>query len=99
MGEVFSQTCKALVQHLGPRTFHVRAGLNSAVYDAVMLAFSSHLDSIPSDVKARYKKLVYSADFERRTRGGTTDVDTVKERIRLANEKLFENKPDETAAS
>ena len=99
MGEVFSQTCKSLVQHLGTRTFHVRAGLNSAVYDAVMLAFSSHLDSIPTDVKARYKKLVYSADFERRTRGSTTDVETVKERIRLANEKLFGNTPDETAAS
>jgi hypothetical protein len=94
----FTITCKQIIQHLGAKPFHVRAGLNSAVYDAVMLAFSLNLNSIPQDVRSRYHKLVYSSEFEKRTSGGTTDVESVKERIRLAKEKLFAPATNEAQA-
>ena len=95
----FTNTCKQVRQHLGSKPFHVRAGLNSAVFDAVMIAFSLNQGSIPADVAARYRKLVYSPEFERRTSGGTTDVESVKERIRLAKEKLFSPAANEAQAS
>ena len=85
----FTNTCMKIRQHLGEKPFHVRAGLNSAIFDAVMIAFSFNLEAIPADIAARYRKLVYSPEFERRTSGATTDVEAVKERIRLAKDKLF----------
>jgi hypothetical protein len=97
--QAFTVTCKQVRQHLGAKPFHVRAGLNSAVFDAVMLAFSFNLSAIPADISARYRKLVYSPEFERRTSGGTTDVESVKERIRLAKEVLFAPAANEAKAS
>lgn len=85
----FTNTCKKIRQHLGEKPFHVRAGLNSAVFDAVMIAFSFNLESIPTNIATRYHELVFSPEFEKRTSGSTTDVEAVKERIRLAKEKLF----------
>jgi hypothetical protein len=91
MEESFIKTCKTVVQNLGAKPFHIKAGLNSAVYDSVMLAFSLNLNSVPSDVSGRYDALVHSFDFQRRVSGATTDVEAVSERRRLANAKLFGN--------
>ena len=86
---VFERTCQAVVTHLGEKPFHVRAGLNAAVFDAVMTAFSNHLDNIPKDVRARYEELIRDEDFEKNTRSSTTNVDVVQGRLRQAAEKLF----------
>ena len=88
--DLFERTCEAVVANLGERPFHVRAGLNASVLDAVMTAFSNHLDSIPKDVGSRYENLVRNKDFEKNTRSGTTDVEVVRERLRQAAEHLFD---------
>ena len=54
---VFECTCNSMINSLGPKPFHVRSGLNAAVFDSVMTAFSRHLDNIPKDVHRRYTKL------------------------------------------
>lgn len=87
--EIFERTCDAVVNSLGKKPFHIRAGLNAAVFDAVMTAFSNHLDAIPADVRDRYARLVADEDFNKSTRNSTTDVDTVKERLRQAKKVLF----------
>jgi len=87
--EVFEQTCDAVVTSLGERPFHVRAGLNAAVFDGVMTAFSKHLGAIPGDIATRYKRLIADSDFQKRTHDTTTDVDTVRERLRQAERTLF----------
>lgn len=87
--EIFERTCDAVVTSLGKKPFHVRAGLNAAVFDAVMTAFSNHLDAIPADVQDRYARLIADEDFNKNTRNSTTDVDTVKERLRQAKTVLF----------
>ncbi len=60
---VFRDTCKQLLKSLGEKPFHIRSGLNAAVYDAVMVAFSEHLDAVPCDIQQRYKQLLEDDDF------------------------------------
>ena len=86
---LFEQTCKAVVAHLGEKPFHVRAGLNAAVFDAVMTAFANHLNEIPNDVQARYRTLIEDQDFEKNTRSSTTNVEVVKGRLAQADRRLF----------
>jgi hypothetical protein len=87
--EVFEQTCNNILNGLGPKPFHIRAGLNAAVFDAVMVAFSNHLDSVSGDIKDRYRQLVRDREFDNNTRQATTDVDTVRLRFSQANKVLF----------
>ncbi|MDD9983189.1 MAG: DUF262 domain-containing protein [Gammaproteobacteria bacterium] len=88
---VFERTCRAVIGNLGEKPFHVRAGLNAAVFDAVMTAFSNHLEDIPEDIHERYKKLILDEDFDRHTRSSTTNVDVVQRRLKQAAEKLFDS--------
>lgn len=87
--DVFRKTCSQLVEHLGEKPFHGRSGVNVAVLDAVMVAFSQNLDFIPSDIKNRYEMLRNDGEFITRTRQGTTDVTIVRERFEQAKNVLF----------
>ncbi len=87
--EIFQRTCDEVVTSLGERPFHIRAGLNAAVFDAVMTAFSNRPSALPEDIRGRYKHLIKDVNFEKRTRDSTTDVDTVKERLNQAETVLF----------
>lgn len=87
--DIFERTCDAVVTSLGERPFHVRAGLNTAVFDGVMTAFANHSGAIPVDIASRYRSLINDLDFQKRTRDTTTDVDTVKERLGQAERTLF----------
>lgn len=86
---IFERTCDKVIASLGEKPFHVRAGLNAAVFDAVTTAFSNHLDEIPDDIQDRYRRLIVDETFEDNTRNGTTDVDTVKQRLKQAETVLF----------
>jgi hypothetical protein len=86
---IFSQTCQRVIDALGPKPFHVRAGLNAAVFDAVMVAFSNHLDAAPADIQDRYKRLINDKEFDKNTRQATTDVDTIRQRFTQAEALLF----------
>jgi hypothetical protein len=85
----FKNTCKAILDSLGERPFHVRAGLNAAVFDAVAVAFSKHLDNLPSDIEQRYERLLENEQFDSATRQATTDADTVRQRFATAEQVLF----------
>ncbi len=87
--EIFKKTCSTVLDSLGDRPFHVRTGLNTAVFDAVMYAVSRHLESIPPDLASRYAALVENEEFERKTRSNTTDVEVVRSRLNQATEVLF----------
>lgn len=88
--EMFERTCESVVDALGEKPFHVRSGLNPAVLDAVMTAFSNRLDDIPDDISDRYRKLVRSGDFDQDTRRRTTDVERVRARFQQASHYLFD---------
>lgn len=86
---IFKATCVQLLGALGEKPFHIRSGLNAAAFDAVMVAFSEHVDSMPSNIQDRYKQLLQDDKFIGNTRYGTTDVDTVKQRFAAAKSVLF----------
>nr|VFJ47760.1 MAG: Protein of unknown function DUF262 [Candidatus Kentron sp. FW]VFJ62294.1 MAG: Protein of unknown function DUF262 [Candidatus Kentron sp. FW] len=87
--EIFTQTCRTVIESLGEKPFHIRSGLNAAVFDAVMIAFSRHLKEIPEDISIRYSRLKDNEEFDKHTRNWTTDIETVKARFQLAETKLF----------
>ena len=87
---LFQSTSKALVSNLGPRAFHILAGLNVAVLDSVAVAFSKHLPSISSDVKKRFEHLVQDKDYRDLVTGPTADVSNVRDRMKTAEHTLFD---------
>ena len=82
-------TSDKVFECLGPKPFHVRAGLNAAVFDSVFVAFAKNLTKVPSDIKNRYEALKKNAQYEERTRSHTTDKDTVADRLNYAQTILF----------
>ena len=85
---VFESTVKLVLENLGVRPFHIRKGLNAAVFDSVMLAFS-RADRVPKDILTRWEDLKINSDYDEAITSGTTAERTVKKRIELASEILF----------
>ena len=86
---LFQRTMEKVIDHLGEKPFHIKAGLNAAVFDAVSTAFSKHLDSIPNDVPERYLALVREDAFLKMASTGTTDEDILSGRLKRAEQVLF----------
>ena len=86
---LFRHVTEKIVEHLGPKPFHIHSGLNASVLDSVSVAFTKHLDDIPEDIEERYNLLVENIDFRSRTTTGTTDVKIVHERMKIAERDLF----------
>ena len=84
----FVSTVERVVEALGPRPFHIRRGINAAVFDSVMVAFASS-PTIPTDIKERWTQLLENQCFDQTTRSSTTDEDTVRRRLVLAKTVLF----------
>lgn len=89
MRACFEGTSASVAAALGKKPFHIKAGLNSAVFDSVMVAFSAHLQGVPADIKERYTRLVNNPDYLKLVRSGTTDDETVRKRFDLADKSLF----------
>lgn len=95
--EEFKKTADAVLLVLGGKPFHIRRGLNAAVYDSVFTAFSKHLDTlnkpaqkIRKQIAARFKHLITKdKEYEDWTISATTDQEVVIKRINLADEFLF----------
>jgi hypothetical protein len=85
---VFAGTVQRVVEALGSRPFHVRRGINAAVFDSVMIAFARS-GAVPADIESRWSDLLENPSFDDATRSSTTDVDTVKRRIDIATHVLF----------
>ncbi|MEW6350356.1 MAG: DUF262 domain-containing protein [Thermodesulfobacteriota bacterium] len=85
----FREICEVVVSSLGEEPFHVRGGLNVAVLDAVMIAFSENPEMVPEDIEQRYARLLEDKDFKDNTLSGTTDKSAIKTRFRRAREVLF----------
>ena len=85
----FEATTKRVLENLGPKPFHIRRGINVAVYDSTMLAFS-RTDRIPNDINSRWENLIKNPEYQKVTTSGTTSERAVKTRIDLAWKILFE---------
>lgn len=86
---IFTDTAQGVHASLGDKPFHIKAGLNAAVFDAVFVASARHLGDLGADTKKRYRELVADDRFQDLSSSGTTDVETIKERIAMADMRLF----------
>src|SRR5699024_6925784 len=86
---VFKKTVDAIYSSLGEKPFHIKNGLNSAVFDSVMLAFANNLDNIPKDIKDKFQKLCHNQEYYKYCGKSVGDVSSVKNRIQMANDFLF----------
>jgi uncharacterized protein with ParB-like and HNH nuclease domain len=86
---VFVSTVENVRTTLGRRPFHIKKGLNAAVFDSIMVAFGANKLKVPENIKDRYKELLNNEAYQSYISTATTDVDTVKGRIALASQKLF----------
>jgi hypothetical protein len=85
----FETTTELILKSLGPKPFHLTAGLNAAVFDSVSVAFARRAHQIPMDIKARYERLKKDPAFQKDVSRSTTDVEAVSNRLKLAEKFLF----------
>ncbi len=86
---MFKDTVDEVTECLGRKPFHIRAGLNAAVYDSVMTSFALARKKVSRSIKSRYERLLNNKSFQAYVSSSTTDVDVVKKRIALARHRLF----------
>ena len=86
---IFADTSAAVSSHLGEKPFHIRSGLNSAVFDCVMVSFAKNLQSMPDDLERRYHRLVEKEEFLKHVNSATTDEEVVHARFESADRELF----------
>lgn len=87
--DIFIQTVLAVHALLGNKCFRIKAGLNVAVLDSVMVTFAKNLKKIPLGVKSRYNRLIKNTEFLDSVSLHTTDEDRVALRISLAEKILL----------
>lgn len=86
---LFSETTKTIYEALGPRPFHIRAGLNAAVFDAVYTVTAHHLGDVPGNFPERFHALIHDEDFLGLVSSRTTNTDVVERRLAQADRILF----------
>jgi len=86
---LFLKTAEAVGTSLNKRPFHIKAGLNAAMFDAVFVAFAKHLKKIPSNIGQRYQQLKVDDVMNALVSSATTDEDVVKKRHKRVQKILF----------
>lgn len=88
--KIFENTVSTIDRKLIPYPFVIKAGLQAAVYDSIMVAVALNLDKIPPDIKERHQKLLKDEEYVEIVYKFTTVEKFVKQRIEMAIKKLFE---------
>lgn len=87
--ELFISTIEAVYLHLGSRAFRPNNGINSSVFDSVMLAFAKNRNNIPPDIKDKYDRLCTNKEYIKYCGQSSGDNSSVRYRIQMANDYLF----------
>lgn len=92
MSEVFKNTTTVILQLLQDRPFHIRAGINAAVFDAMYVAVARHMTQAQGgSLRARYDRLLKTDEFVKCVSSNTTDTETVRKRISVAEKMVQAN--------
>lgn len=87
--ELFKSTIESVYLHLGSRVFRPNNGINSSVFDSVMLAFAKNKDNVPIDIKDKYDRLCTNQEYIKYCGQSSGDNSSVRYRIQMANDYLF----------
>ena len=87
---LFETTVNTIFDALGPRAFRLKNAINAAVLDSVMVGVAKRLATGPitssEALKKAYTNLLLVADYRDSTGRATADEESVKTRLRLAEE-------------
>jgi uncharacterized protein with ParB-like and HNH nuclease domain len=87
MSEVFKNTTTAVLELLGDRPFHIRAGINAAVFDSVYVAVARHMiEAHQGSLRSRYDQLLKNDEFAKCVSSNTTDTEIVRKRVATVEE-------------
>lgn len=85
IAKIFSRTIGFVNSVLGKSAFRPEGRLNTAVFDAVMVGISNHLNSLePDSLKLAYQELINNSEFINATTSRTSHEPAVRKRIVLA---------------
>lgn len=87
--KLFYSTIEVVYSHLGRRAFRPNKGINSSVFDSIMLAFAKNKNNIPIDIKDKYEKLCTNKEYMKYCGQSSGDNTSVRYRIQMANDYLF----------
>ena len=78
-----------VIKYLGSNVFKPNNGINSAVFDSIMLSFAKNLNNIPNDIKDKYDRLCLNQEYMKYCGKSSGDNNSVRNRIQMANDYLF----------
>lgn len=81
LADLFVGTCKRTQEALGPKAFHITSGLNTAVYDSMMVGIANTPGADADRIREMQKALLADTDYKKNVRDATTDVEVVKKRM------------------
>lgn len=89
----FETTAESVLRCLGSKPFHIKRGLNAAVFDSVFHAFAVNIEEAQDCnaqlMQTKYQNLLADDDFQKMTSSATTDDEVVRQRLEKADEMLF----------
>lgn len=85
----FKTTCDLIVAKIGPKPFSPNGKFSVSRFDAIFVAFAKNVPDCPDDIGKRFTKLQEDDKFQEYTGVASTDSDTVKKRLKLAEKLLF----------
>lgn len=86
----FPKLTSIVVDNLGEKPFHIRRPLNRAAMDVVMAQMLENIDQLPQDLGDRFHQLRRNEKFLHLTHVSTSDETTVKDRLQLVRNILFD---------
>lgn len=85
LAKKFKNTADKVLDVLGEKPFHIKSGLNAAVFDCTFVAVDQHIDRISENYRQRYRNLVIQEKFLKYVTSGTTDKEVLLNRMKLAH--------------
>ena len=87
--ERFQKTCSAIMERLGDDPLRYKRTFHSALFDSVFVAFARNLPVSSRDMKKRMEELKHDEQFQKFIESGTSDEESVRKRLTIAESVLF----------
>jgi len=86
--ELFLSTCTRVLKALGERPFHITTGLNTAVFDSMMVGIAKSPSASHASIKKMRHELLADTEYRKAVRDATTDPEVIKKRMELVMARL-----------
>lgn len=85
---LFKGTCARVVEALGERPFHITSGLNTAVFDSIMVGVANAPSATSEAIRVMRNALLSDVEYKKAIRDATTDPDVLKKRMDMVKVRL-----------